>query len=212
MDDQIAKAREEADARIVRAAAVVCETNNDEWQPTRDYTEDELDELFAQLTSALVQLGKLPGGATARARNYDRIREELERRGRADLAQVVRDDGAVRAAHAALDDAGVPAFPLNPLTETRGQAMSGGAPALSLEDRIRHLAHARDRLALESPWAPNDHDAVAAAMRLIGDRADLSLGTVGHRLVKLIEAARAEARSGAPATLPATINIGALLA
>lgn len=208
MGDQ-AKAREEADARIVRAASMVCEANNDEWRPTRDYTEDELDELIAQLSRALVQLGKLPGGKAARDRNHARILEELERRGRTDLVRVVRDDGAVRAAWAALDDAGVPTFPpVDP--RMRGDVF--GEP-LTLEGRIRHLACARDRaLARESSWAPNDHDAVAAAMLVLGDRADLSPGTSGYYLVKLIEAARAEDRRGVAPALPATINIGALLA
>lgn len=68
----------EATGRVASVLEILL--NADE--PRRDLTADELRDVFFSLTTALVQLKKLPGGKEAHARVYEECRAELRRRGR----------------------------------------------------------------------------------------------------------------------------------
>lgn len=184
--------RAEADARIVHAANMVCNTCNEDWSAKRDYTPEELQDLYGVLSMALVQLAKLPGGKEAREHTYARTRKELERRGRHDIlsrfdAETGADRGesvelrhTIKLVSEALDAAGVPAFsPGDP-----DAPWPLGEP-IPLDARVRLLSEARDRWRADKQ--PNDHRACGAVLRALGTDTDLSYGTVGYHLAKLVE-------------------------
>lgn len=81
--------RLEAEAQIARALQIVIDADDrPEGNPElscRDYTADELETLFFALGTAMVQLAKLPGGAEARHRFYERAEDVLVQRGRQDI-------------------------------------------------------------------------------------------------------------------------------
>lgn len=69
--------RTEADAHISRALQIVVDASgsDDHVNPCvrRDYTPDELEDLFFALGTAMIKLRKLPGGKEARDRFYARV-------------------------------------------------------------------------------------------------------------------------------------------
>lgn len=84
--------RTEADAQIARALRIVCDADCVEGcdqepcpHERRDYTPEELGELFFALGMAMCQLTKLPGGPEAKDKHYAELKAELKRRGRDDL-------------------------------------------------------------------------------------------------------------------------------
>ena len=175
--------RTEADAQVARALQVVVDADEAEAErggaarARRDYTPDELETLFFTLGMAIVQLKKLPGGQEAHDRGIRRMREELGKRGRHDLLARLDAESELRGAMRALDELGVPAF------APEGSPVSAGQP-LGVEARIRWVAElARRRQAPEA----NNEEAVRIVRRTFGDDVDLSEGTTGHHLVKLVE-------------------------
>jgi hypothetical protein len=90
--------RTEADAQIARALEIVVNASstiygkNVEQHVTREYTIEELEELFFVLGSAMVQLMKVPNGKEAKERHYANIKAELARRGRKDLIEYAESD------------------------------------------------------------------------------------------------------------------------
>jgi hypothetical protein len=75
----------EATGQVANALKILLDAD----EPRRALTADEMRDLFFSLTTALVQLKKLPGGAEAHARVYEECRAELRRRGRADIIREV---------------------------------------------------------------------------------------------------------------------------
>ena len=84
--------RQEHDAQVARALRIVCQADEREEEADRDYTQDELGELFFALTTALVQLKKVKGGKEAYDRYYAGVKAELRKRGREDFIKESRFD------------------------------------------------------------------------------------------------------------------------
>lgn len=80
--------RLEADAQIARALRIVVEACNGQEVPVRDYTPQELEDLFFALSMAMVQLAKVPGGHEAKERFYANAKTELLKRKPPTLAPV----------------------------------------------------------------------------------------------------------------------------
>lgn len=64
--------RTELDGQVARAFRIVVNADDqDAAAPPRGYTPEELDELLFALSTALVQVTKIPGGRDAEARFYE---------------------------------------------------------------------------------------------------------------------------------------------
>lgn len=93
--------RTEVDAHIAGALQIVIDADDGagdaETETRRDYTSGELDTLFFALGCALVQLRKLPGGAEAHDRFYNRLRhEQVKHVKRAAPSKAELEDEAVK--------------------------------------------------------------------------------------------------------------------
>jgi len=86
-DRQTVDPFEEATGQVANALKILLDADDD--RARRDLTAEELHDVFFSLTTALVQLKKLPGGKEAHERVYEECRAELRRRGREDIIQEV---------------------------------------------------------------------------------------------------------------------------
>ena len=80
----------EATGHVATALGILLEADD----PRRELTAEELRDVFFALTTAFVQLKKLPGGPAAHNRVFEECRAELRRRGREDIIHEVEGPGA----------------------------------------------------------------------------------------------------------------------
>ena len=161
-----------ADSKIAWALQVVVDAGGelDECE-RRDYTPDELVELFLSLSTAMVMLCMLPGGREARERLRSRTSHELVARHRQDLLDKVDATAKIQRINEVLDELGAPRV------APEGEPVSAGHP-LDVESRVRWLARHRE--------------AARLVREAFGDNIDLSDGTVGDAIVRAATSDAAE--------------------